>query len=418
MTVPLCTSFLFAGLLLLCFSDFISFAFALLDFSLRSDMAEYSTLRDETSPAVDLDYCLERVLRSGYRVTRDVVNSQPAGGPSHLPHVTSTPSREFDPAASHAYASDRFHPTCFPREIPVVDRLPAEPPERPPLPHFFSSFPHQRIPQVSYFSGESGKGEVEFEVWKYEVGCLVRSGMYMDSVVLEAVRKSLKGKARLVLLHLGEWATIREIINEMEGIYGNVCSVEKLKEKFYSAGQKEGETVVDYSFRLEQLLCSSKIDLDRGARDEMLRSRLWSGLRSQELKNVSRFKYETVRDYAQFRKELRQIEQDLNVGKELEKVRRTEDVKGKESSVEKTPAAYQHAIQVDSTSKILRQLEELTREMRKLGTRMDTVEKELKGQKGKKDWREDRPRQNVAEGKKENTEKKDLNRKGPSPQGQ
>ena len=52
-------------------------------------------------------------------------------------------------------------------------------------------------------------------------------------------------------------------MREMEGMYGDVCSAEELKERFYSAVQKEGESVVDYSLRLERLLCSYKMDLDR-----------------------------------------------------------------------------------------------------------------------------------------------------------
>ena len=43
----------------------------------------------------------------------------------------------------------------------------------------------------------------------------------------------------------------------------------------------------------------------------MLRNRLWSGLRSPELRNVSRYKFETVADFNSLRKELRVIEQDL-----------------------------------------------------------------------------------------------------------
>ena len=108
-------------------------------------------------------------------------------------------------------------------------------------------------------------------------------------------------------------------MREMEGMYGDVCSAEELKERFYSAVQREGESVVDYSLRLERLLCSYNIDLDRESRNQMLRSRLWSGLvKSQELKNVSRFKYETVKEYVQLRIDLRQIEQELEGFRKVE----------------------------------------------------------------------------------------------------
>lgn len=245
------------------------------------------------------------MLRSGYAVTRNTQADCPI-----MNFSTPTPVRlcRDDP---HVYRDRPF----------VRERATADPPERLPPPLFPPTYgytqvgPQQRIPQISQFSGENLKGDVEFEVWKYEVSCLLRDGIYSESAVLEAVRRSLKGKARTVLLHLGEWATMPEIMREMEGIYGIVSSSEELKEQFYSATQREGESVVDYSLRLEHLLCSYKMDLDRETRNDMLRTRLWSGLRDQELKNVSRFKYETERSYTQLRKVLRQIEQELHLSR-------------------------------------------------------------------------------------------------------
>ena len=167
----------------------------------------------------------------------------------------------------------------------------------------------------------------------------------------------------------------------MEGMYGEVCSAEELKERFYSAVQKEGESVVDYSLRLERFLCSYKMDLDRESRNEMLRTRLWSGLKSQELKNVSRFKYETVKEYVQIRIDLRQIEQDLEGSKRVGEGSR--DGYGKRVSErlkeDSEPEVHQHSVQVDN--KVLKQLEELTREMKVLNRRVETVENELKENK-------------------------------------
>ena len=290
---------------------------------------------------------------------------------------------------------------------------------------------------VSYFSGESGKGEVEFEIWKYEVGCLIRSGMYRENVVLEAVRRSLKGKSRTVLLHLGEWATIGEVMRETEGMYGDVCSAEELKERFYSAVQREGECVVDFSLRLERLLCSYNMDLDRESRNEMLRTRLWSGLKSHELKNVSRFKYEPVKEYVQLRIDLRQIEQDLEGSKRQGEGCREGSGKRVSERVKEgsKPDIHQHSVQVDN--KVLKQLEELTREMKVLDRRVETVEHELKenksvgrrkggyeresGGQGRREWNDNRRggngRESGGQDRGEKPANTHLDGKKPSPQG-
>jgi hypothetical protein len=47
----------------------------------------------------------------------------------------------------------------------------------------------------------------------------------------------------------------------------------------------------------------------------MLRNRLWSGLRKDELRNVTRYKFESIFDFNVLRRELRQIEQDLKARK-------------------------------------------------------------------------------------------------------
>ena len=66
-------------------------------------------------------------------------------------------------------------------------------------------------------------------------------------------------------------------MSEMQAIYGNAASSENLKEQFYSASQSDGESVVDYSLRLECLL-SSQINISQEEKNKMLCNKLWSGL--------------------------------------------------------------------------------------------------------------------------------------------
>jgi hypothetical protein len=61
-------------------------------------------------------------------------------------------------------------------------------------------------PKLPIFSGEE-KSETSFDVWKLEVKCVLREGDYTGSSVLQAIRGSLKGKARSLLLSLSEHAT-------------------------------------------------------------------------------------------------------------------------------------------------------------------------------------------------------------------
>ena len=118
-------------------------------------MAEYSSYIDETGLAVVLDYCMERLLKSGYKVTRfrastplrDSVHhttSTPLRDSVHITtstplrdsvhHTTSTPLRDSVQHTTSTPLHDYVHHTI---PVPVMDSLPATrpggPPERPPL---------------------------------------------------------------------------------------------------------------------------------------------------------------------------------------------------------------------------------------------------------------------------------------------
>lgn len=73
--------------------------------------------------------------------------------------------------------------------------------------------------------------------------------------------------------------------------------------------------MVDYGLRLESILqrCIERKAISLDARNEMLRTKLWSGLKDSNLRNSSRYKYDTIKDFEALRRELRTIELDLQL---------------------------------------------------------------------------------------------------------
>ena len=144
-------------------------------------------------------------------------------------------------------------------------------PPRPPLPPARGSsllFPTRRIdqstiadtvsatlqkPRFPYFSGDE-KDESSFESWKLEVNCILREKNFTESIVVQAVRMSLKGSARSLLLSLPETATSRQIVDKLEGVFGNVYSSESLLEKFYKQIQQPGQSIAEYGMLLESII--------------------------------------------------------------------------------------------------------------------------------------------------------------------
>ena len=70
------------------------------------------------------------------------------------------------------------------------------------------------FPKITVFSGEEPrpKSESSFEEWTYEVRCLRKDKMYSEANIGQAIRKSLKGQAKKVLLPIGSDATVDQII--------------------------------------------------------------------------------------------------------------------------------------------------------------------------------------------------------------
>ena len=97
----------------------------------------------------------------------------------------------------------------------------------------------------------------------------------MPEHVLRAIRTSLKGTARSMLVPLGENASIDDILNKLDGFNGNVSSGETLIQSFYSDYQKDSETIVAYGSRFKPTLPRA---IRNGhtvlvAKDAMLRSK-------------------------------------------------------------------------------------------------------------------------------------------------
>ena len=72
------------------------------------------------------------------------------------------------------------------------------------------------FPKLNTYSGTEtpGKGEVTFEAWRYEVKSLCAD--HEESVVKEAMIRSLREPAATVLRGLPTNATVKEILRQME----------------------------------------------------------------------------------------------------------------------------------------------------------------------------------------------------------
>jgi hypothetical protein len=169
-----------------------------------------------------------------------------------------------------------------------------------------------QYPRISVFSGDCSKpSDTTYDLWKYEVKCLMADKIYSSAAVASAVRRSLKGKAGNVVMRLGPHADVIDILVKLDSIYGAIDQKEDLLAKFYSAKQGEDEDVSNWGCRLEDILSKA---MEQGIVpsadfNNMLKNKFWTGLK-KSLKDVSGHKFDTVSDFDTLRVIIRRIEQD------------------------------------------------------------------------------------------------------------
>lgn len=162
-------------------------------------------------------------------------------------------------------------------------------------------------PRISIFSGDR-KSDVSYDLWKYEVTCLMKESK-SEETVLQTIRRSVRGEAANVIMRLGVSASIDEVLHKMDSIYGNVLEKEDVLAEFYSARQKDDESCSAWSCRLEETLNTAvklgKV-LPRNT-NEMLKTMFYKGMR-RELKDLCGYLYHSIHDFDLFRVEVRKIE--------------------------------------------------------------------------------------------------------------
>ena len=166
-----------------------------------------------------------------------------------------------------------------------------------------------QIPRISVFTGENTKGELSFDLWKYEVKWLLMDKTYSPDITASAIKKSLRGEAGRVAMRLGPAASTADLMEKLENVYGTLELREGILAQFYSAKQQPEENVIKWGCRLEDILAKAieKGLVDPSNRNEMLRNMFWTGL-NQSLKDISGHKYDSIYDFDKLRTAVQIIE--------------------------------------------------------------------------------------------------------------
>ena len=162
-----------------------------------------------------------------------------------------------------------------------------------------------RKPWLVKFSADHGNEG--YDLWRHQLHSLIKE-KHPEKDIFDAIRSLLHGKAGSIVVRLGTEASITDILEKMDSVFGEVGTEADLLAALYSARQGPAESVSDWGCRLETLFDAAKRQATIPDNpDEVLRSVFWAGLR-QELKDVSAYHSDTIRTFDELRTALRRIE--------------------------------------------------------------------------------------------------------------
>ena len=168
---------------------------------------------------------------------------------------------------------------------------------------------HTIVPRLPLFSGETK--DAAFDIWKYEVECLLAEGKREADVRL-AIRRSLKGQASRTLMTLGVAPSADDILLKFQSVFGPTETAQNILSRFYSFQQSQTEVAGAVAARLEDAILQA-VQLGRVRRedvDAMLCEAFEGGLR-RETKSVTSYLFTPREKFSKLLVEVKRKEREL-----------------------------------------------------------------------------------------------------------
>ena len=99
-------------------------------------------------------------------------------------------------------------------------------------------------PTINIFTGSGNKSESTYELWRYDIECLLRDNSMRKDTIHTAIRRSLRRQAGAVVMRLGPEASIKELLHKLDRIYGNAANRVDILKELYGAEQHNDEDVI------------------------------------------------------------------------------------------------------------------------------------------------------------------------------
>ena len=186
--------------------------------------------------------------------------------------------------------------------------------QAPPMPEQSFHFGNASVNSIRVNTFSGGSKDCSSEQFRYDIQSLVKQGC-PEGVVLTAIRRSIKDQAQEFLLHMGEEATVVDILDHYEMMFGDVNPSHVLLAQFYTAEQLSSETMTAWYAHLEDLASriirkdASIITPDNY--DIIVNTQFWTKMYNEQMKNALRHRFDVMVNHSQFVSEARKVESEF-----------------------------------------------------------------------------------------------------------
>ena len=171
-----------------------------------------------------------------------------------------------------------------------------------------------KIPNLPTFNGTFNKtNEVSYTQWRYAVKML--QNQYSDPIIVQSIRQSVRFRGFDALYTLGDNPTVAQILSKFDRLFGKTLSQSEVMKELYAACQKENESIISWSCRLEGLMIDAinSDAIQSAQKDTVLSTQFWSGLHKVEIKNALRHKLDSKVSYEELITAARKVERETSV---------------------------------------------------------------------------------------------------------
>ena len=96
-------------------------------------------------------------------------------------------------------------------------------------------------------------------------------------------------------------------MERLESTFANVATGMRVMQEFFTASQKQEESVAAWALRLEEIMQNAidKGQIKEEEKDDLLRDKFWISLRSESLKNGTKIDFRTISNFKRLVKAIR-----------------------------------------------------------------------------------------------------------------